>query len=171
MILIGLILLASNSYAQKIIPFNANLEDKLIEYIITADGISEDFIEEIKHFVEFAKQNNIPGICSESEWGPIKRDLELAEKTGCKYHICHVSTKESVELIRQAKKDGVNITCETGPHYLVLSDKDLQEKFLNVISSEAVRMTKLVNDLLTSLPILTLPDIVQYNHISTLLFG
>ncbi len=79
------------------------------------------------HDGEYAKQHGHLGICSESEWGPVKRDIELARSSGCAYHVCHISTKESVELIRQAKKDGVNITCETGPHYLVLSDKDLQE--------------------------------------------
>ena len=79
------------------------------------------------HDGEYAKANGHKGICSESEWGPIKRDIGLVDKIGCKYHICHVSTKESVELIRQAKAKGINVTCETGPHYLVLSDKDLQE--------------------------------------------
>ncbi len=79
------------------------------------------------HDGKYAKEHGHKGICSESEWGQIKRDIELAKKTGCTYHVCHVSTKESVELIRQAKKDGVDITCETGPHYLVFSDKDLIE--------------------------------------------
>ena len=67
------------------------------------------------------------GICSESEWGQIARDLELAAKTGCRYHICHVSTKESVALVREAKRSGVRVTCETGPHYLVLCEDDLQD--------------------------------------------
>ena len=67
------------------------------------------------------------GICSESEWGQIARDLELAAKTGCRYHICHVSTKESVALVREAKRSGVRVTCETAPHYLVLCEDDLQE--------------------------------------------
>ncbi len=79
------------------------------------------------HDGEYAKEHNHKGICSESEWKQIERDIKLAKKIGCTYHVCHISTKESVELIRQAKKDGVNITCETGPHYLVLCDKDLQE--------------------------------------------
>jgi dihydroorotase len=79
------------------------------------------------HKGKYAEEHNHRGICSESEWKQIERDIELAKKTGCSYHVCHISTKESVELIRQAKKDGVDITCETGPHYLVLSDKDLQE--------------------------------------------
>ena len=67
------------------------------------------------------------GICSESEWGPIARDLRLAEQTGCAYHVCHVSTKESVALIRAAKRRGVDVTCETAPHYLTFTDEDLQE--------------------------------------------
>ena len=79
------------------------------------------------HKGEYAEKHNHKGICSESEWGPIKRDLQLAKETGCKYHVCHISTKESVELIRQAKKDGVDVTCETAPHYLVLNDMMLQE--------------------------------------------
>ena len=79
------------------------------------------------HDGAYARAHGHKGICSESEWGPIARDLELAAKTGCKYHVCHISTKESVELIRQAKKSGVDVTCETGPHYLVLDDSCLQE--------------------------------------------
>ena len=75
----------------------------------------------------YAKEHDHRGICSESEWGPIARDLKLAKETGCAYHVCHISTKESVELIRAAKADGVNVTCETAPHYLVLCDEDLQE--------------------------------------------
>ncbi len=67
------------------------------------------------------------GICSESEWGPIARDLELAAKTGCGYHVCHISAKESVRLIREAKKSGLNVSCETAPHYLLLDENDLQE--------------------------------------------
>ncbi len=79
------------------------------------------------HDGEYAKKNGHKGICSESEWGQIKRDLELVRETGCAYHVCHISTKESVELIRNAKAEGLDVTCETAPHYLVLSDKDLQE--------------------------------------------
>lgn len=67
------------------------------------------------------------GICSESEWGPIARDLELAARTGCRYHICHLSTKEGVALVREAKRSGVNVTCETAPHYLVLCEDELQD--------------------------------------------
>jgi dihydroorotase len=76
----------------------------------------------------YAKEHGHRGICSESEWGPIARDLKLAKETGCAYHVCHISTKESVDLIRAAKADGVNVTCETAPHYLVLCDEDLQEE-------------------------------------------
>lgn len=75
----------------------------------------------------YAKRHNHKGISSESEWGMIKRDIALAKETGCKYHVCHISCKESVELIRQAKKDGVDISCETAPHYLVLDENDLKE--------------------------------------------
>lgn len=75
----------------------------------------------------YASEHSHRGICSESEWGPIKRDLELCRQTGCAYHVCHISCKESVELIRQAKAQGVNVTCETGPHYLILTDEDLKE--------------------------------------------
>lgn len=75
----------------------------------------------------YAKAHNHKGICSESEWKPIERDLKLAKETGCAYHVCHISCKESVELIRKAKAEGVNVTCETGPHYLILTDDDLQE--------------------------------------------
>ena len=80
------------------------------------------------HDGEYAKQNGHKGICSESEWGPIKRDIELIKETGCPYHVCHISTKESVELIRKAKAEGVNITCETGPHYLILNDSMLKDE-------------------------------------------
>ena len=79
------------------------------------------------HDGEYAKAHGHRGICSESEWGQIKRDLELVRQTGCKYHICHVSTKESVELIRRAKAEGLDVTCETGPHYLTLDDSHLTE--------------------------------------------
>ena len=80
------------------------------------------------HDGEYAKEHGHRGICSESEWGPIKRDLELVRDTGCAYHVCHISTKESVEIIRQAKAEGVNVTCETGPHYILLDDSLLQEE-------------------------------------------
>ena len=79
------------------------------------------------HDGAYARAHGHRGICSESEWGPITRDLRLAEQTGCAYHVCHVSTKESVALIRAAKRRGVDVTCETAPHYLTFTDEDLQE--------------------------------------------
>ena len=79
------------------------------------------------HDGAYAAAHGHRGICSESEWGPIARDLRLAKETGCAYHVCHISCRESVELIRRAKAEGVDVTCETGPHYLVLDDSCLQE--------------------------------------------
>lgn len=79
------------------------------------------------HDGDYARAHGHKGISAESEWRQIARDLELAKKTGCRYHVCHVSTRESVELIRKAKADGVDVTCETAPHYLTLCDRDLQE--------------------------------------------
>ncbi|MBE6541548.1 MAG: dihydroorotase [Ruminococcaceae bacterium] len=79
------------------------------------------------HDGEYARLHGHRGICSESEWGPVKRDLELVRETGCAYHVCHVSTAETVELIRQAKKEGLDVSCETGPHYLVFDDMMLEE--------------------------------------------
>ena len=96
------------------------------------------------HDGEYAKAHGHRGICSESEWGPIKRDIELIKKTECPYHVCHISAKESVEVIRKAKAEGVDITCETGPHYLVLNDMELLEegrfKMNPPIRSEADRL-------------------------------
>ena len=79
------------------------------------------------HDGEYARAHGHKGICSESEYAQIERDLRLAKETGCAYHVCHISTKESVELIRAAKAEAVNVTCETAPHYLVLDENDLQE--------------------------------------------
>ena len=79
------------------------------------------------HDGEYARAHGHRGICSESEWRQVERDLRLCEETGCAYHVCHVSAKETVELIRQAKARGVDVTCETGPHYLVMNDTMLQE--------------------------------------------
>ena len=79
------------------------------------------------HDGAFAKEHGIPGIPSESEWGPIARDVELVRETGCRYHVCHVSTKESVDIIRKAKAEGLDVTCETGPHYLLLCQDDLMD--------------------------------------------
>ncbi len=75
----------------------------------------------------FCALNDMKGICSRSEWEQIARDIKLAKETGCAYHVCHISTKESVALIRKAKKEGVNITCETAPHYLVFNDMDIMD--------------------------------------------
>ncbi len=80
------------------------------------------------HDGTYAKAHGHRGICSESEWKEIERDIRLAKETGCPYHVCHVSAKESLELIRQAKADGVDVTCETGPHYLVMDDSMLEEE-------------------------------------------
>lgn len=79
------------------------------------------------HKGEYARLHGHKGICAESEWKPIERDLRLAKETGCKYHVCHISCKESVELIRKAKANGVDVTCETAPHYLIFNDMDLKE--------------------------------------------
>ena len=79
------------------------------------------------HDGAYARQHGHKGICSESEWMQIARDLELVKQTGCAYHVCHISTKESVDIIRRAKAEGVNVTCETGPHYLILDDSFLRE--------------------------------------------
>jgi len=79
------------------------------------------------HDGEYAKAHGHKGICSESEWGPIARDIELVRETGCAYHVCHISTKESVEIIRRAKAEGLDVSCETAPHYLILDDGDLKE--------------------------------------------
>ena len=80
------------------------------------------------HDGAYAKANGIPGICSESEWRQLARDLELVAETGCAYHVCHLSTKESVALIREAKRSGLDVTAETGPHYLVMTDADLRDE-------------------------------------------
>lgn len=79
------------------------------------------------HDGRYAKAHGHRGICSESEWKQIERDLKLAGEIGCGYHVCHISTKESVDLIRKAKASGIDVTCETGPHYLTLCEDDLQE--------------------------------------------
>ena len=79
------------------------------------------------HDGEYARANGHKGICSESEWEQVKRDIEIAERLGCRYHVCHISTKETVQLVREAKARGVKVTCETGPHYLIFTDMDLQE--------------------------------------------
>lgn len=80
------------------------------------------------HEGAWAKAHGFRGICSESEWGQVARDLELVRETGCDYHVCHISTKESVALIRKAKAEGLNVSCETAPHYLLLTEDDLQDE-------------------------------------------
>ena len=80
------------------------------------------------HDGEYARINGHRGICSESEWKQVERDIELVAEAGCRYHVCHISTKETVELIRQAKARGLKVTCETGPHYLTMGDMDLKEE-------------------------------------------
>lgn len=79
------------------------------------------------HDGAYARRHGHRGICSRSEWEPVKRDLGLVRLTGCRYHVCHVSTKESVELLRRAKREGLPVTCETAPHYLLLCDSDIDE--------------------------------------------
>ena len=107
---------------------SAMLEARRLGKIIAAHCEDESLLNGgYIHDGDYARLHGHRGICSESEWGPIARDLELAAETGCAYHVCHVSAKESVDLIRKAKARGVNVTCETGPHYLVFSDRDLQE--------------------------------------------
>ncbi len=99
------------------------------------------------HDGKYAALHGHKGICSASEWKQIERDLALVKETGCKYHVCHVSTKESVALIRKAKAEGIDVTCETGPHYLVMNDSMLQEdgrfKMNPPIRSEADRQALL----------------------------
>ena len=123
---------------------SAMLEARRLGKIIAAHCEDESLLNGgYIHDGDYARLHGHRGICSESEWGPIARDLELAAETGCAYHVCHVSAKESVDLIRKAKARGVNVTCETGPHYLVFSDRDLQEdgrfKMNPPIRSEADR--------------------------------
>lgn len=79
------------------------------------------------HDGNYAREHNYKGISSESEWREIERDIRLVEETGCRFHVCHISTRESVELVRQAKRKGLPVTCETAPHYLLLCDENLRE--------------------------------------------
>ena len=106
----------------------AMLKAKALDKIIVAHCEVNDLLfNGYIHDGEYAKKHNHRGICSESEYAQIERDIKLAEEIGCAYHVCHISTKESVALIRDAKSRGVDITCETAPHYLVLDDSDLLE--------------------------------------------
>jgi len=106
----------------------AMLRAKALDKIIVAHCEVNDLLHGgYIHDGAYAAQHGHRGICSESEWKQIERDLALVRETGCKYHVCHISTKESVELIRKAKAEGLDVTCETGPHYLVMDDSFLQE--------------------------------------------
>lgn len=100
---------------------------KLGKHIVAHCEVNELLRGGCIHDGDWAKAHGYPGICSESEWRQIERDLHLVEETGCAYHVCHISTRESVELIRRAKAKGLPVTCETGPHYLILCDEDMQE--------------------------------------------
>ena len=106
----------------------AMLKAKLLGKIIVAHCEDNSLLHGgYIHDGTYAAAHGHRGICSKSEWGMIERDLCLARETGCAYHICHISTKESVELIRKAKKEGLNVSCETAPHYLLLDEGDLRE--------------------------------------------
>lgn len=100
---------------------------KLGKHIVAHCEVNELLRGGCIHDGQWAREHGYPGICSESEWRQIERDLKLVEETGCPYHVCHISTRESVELIRRAKAKGLPVTCETGPHYLILCDEDMQE--------------------------------------------
>ena len=79
------------------------------------------------HAGAYARAHGHRGICSESEWREVERNIRLSEETGCRLHICHISTKESVQLIREAKARGAKVTCETAPHYLLLDERCMGE--------------------------------------------
>jgi len=109
---------------------NAMLKAKSLGKMIAAHCEDMSLIDKggCIHKGKFAAENGFVGISSESEWKQVERDLALVREIGCAYHVCHISTKETVELIRKAKAEGLNVTCETGPHYLLLSDKDLKDE-------------------------------------------
>ena len=101
---------------------------KALGKIVTAHCEVNELVKGgVIHDGTFAKAHGYPGISSESEWRMIERDLRLAKETGAPYHVCHISAKESVEIIRKAKREGVDVTCETAPHYLIMTDEDLEE--------------------------------------------
>ncbi|MBP1569723.1 MAG: dihydroorotase [Oscillospiraceae bacterium] len=131
------------SLAEKVIAFSddgrgVQSEEMMREAMLRAKALGKMIVAHCEvnellrggyiHEGDYAKEHGHRGICSESEWKQIERDLRLAKETGCAYHVCHFSTKESVDIIRKAKAEGVNVTCETGPHYLVMDDSDLQEE-------------------------------------------
>ena len=106
----------------------AMIRAKSLGKIIAAHcEVNELLREGYIHDGAYAAAHGHAGICSESEWRQIERDAALAKKTGCAYHVCHVSTKESVEIIRKARAEGTDITCETAPHYLLLTEDFLKE--------------------------------------------
>jgi len=108
---------------------NAMEKAKVLNKLIVAHCEDESLLNGGSiHDGKYAKAHGLKGICSESEWRQVERDVQLAAETGCGYHVCHVSTKESVDIIRKAKADGVNVTCETAPHYLTLCDEDLNNE-------------------------------------------
>ena len=130
------------SLAEKVIAFSddgrgVQSEEMMREAMLRAKALGKMIVAHCEvnellrggyiHDGDYAKEHGHRGICSESEWKQIERDLRLAKETGCAYHVCHISTKESVDIIRKAKAEGVDVTCETGPHYLVMDDSDLQE--------------------------------------------
>ena len=113
------------------------LKGRCVAFSDDGSGVQKDdvMLEAMRRAAELdsilaahCEDNTLPGSDPKSEWGPIARDLELAARTGCRYHICHVSSKESIALVRQAKKSGVRVTCETAPHYLLLSEKDVRDE-------------------------------------------
>ncbi|MBQ9980215.1 MAG: dihydroorotase [Oscillospiraceae bacterium] len=107
----------------------AMLKAKALGKIIVAHCEDESLLNGgCIHQGEYVKLHGLPGICSESEWKQVERDLKLVEKTGCAYHVCHISTAETVELIRAAKAKGLDVTCETAPHYLVFDDMMLKDE-------------------------------------------
>jgi len=131
------------SLAEKVIAFSddgrgVQSEEMMREAMLRAKALGKMIVAHCEvnellrggyiHDGDYAKEHGHRGICSESEWQQIARDLKLAKETGCAYHVCHISTKESVDIIRKAKAEGINVTCETGPHYLVMDDSDLQEE-------------------------------------------
>ena len=131
------------SLAEKVIAFSddgrgVQSEEMMREAMLRAKALGKMIVAHCEvnellkggyiHDGDYAKEHGHRGICSESEWQQIARDLRLAKETGCAYHVCHISTEESVDIIRNAKAEGVNVTCETGPHYLVMDDSDLQEE-------------------------------------------
>ena len=107
----------------------AMINAKRLDKIISAHCEDETLLDGgYIHKGEYAKLHGHKGICSESEWKPVERDIQLIKETGCKYHVCHISAKETVDLIRKAKAEGVDITCETGPHYLVMNDMMIKDE-------------------------------------------